>query len=986
MADTWVLDPKNKNRATYTDPDGRIFEVFNEDTSEIPMAGEEPLEYGVPRLVPPQKEPQAPESTFQRRLKEAQGERPGLDTANEFGGPKVFENGIPNPLSTIRDIADLGARGGEYIGAAFNTALEGMDNLVKADAKDFGSMDQITNALGLPEIRPGAAIGALSEAFPLGGAEMGLANPASAAASAEYRTAISKAQDAFKKGGTREDIKAASGIDYGPELDKAIEIRDSGGNARIGDAPETNPTSKTDPALEQEAAVKQTAEMFGIPEDRIAAALEQPDFQNQVEVTLQQNRRGGIPEDEQALGARTPEEVPNDGRGAQTTEQPAPEATPVQRLTDALKEANSLNPEQKALYSAERSKRAGELRGNLRNAKTEEEVLDAMKALKGELPKVEYESLRGKFTQDDIDSLFKDIAESPNLSPFETATSIKSFAKLLNGKVPTPSEIAALSKVFPQDLIKEALKHRTKSRKMADFFEDVVNLPRSLMSSMDFSAPLRQGVFLVGRKEFYNALPKMFTEFYQSLKAVEDLSPPSRGNWKSTGSAVLDEIKQRPTYDLMERAGLDITERSADLTKREESFMSPTAEKIPIAGRLVKATDAAYTGFLNKLRADTFDSFVKLSRDAGIDLDKNPKTLRDMAKFINSATGRGELSGKFAQAGPLLNAAFYSPKLIKSRVDLLNPVFYSRLDPLVRKEAIKSLLAFGAITSTALVLAKMGGAEVETDSRSSDFAKIKTGDTRYDILGGFGQYMTLATRLATNEKKQSSGEIAELGGSFAAPTRLDTLLNFGMNKFAPIPSYVRDYLKGSNPVGEEFNAKDNAVKMFIPLFLQDAKEIVDSRGVIEGVPMAVPGLFGVGTQTYSTVTQRDLFGREAPSPEEAGSPETDPAILEVARLSEPLKKSFLSLPSRNIPDGKTQQGERKTKKLSDDEYERYATLSGFYMTSFINQAMESDEWASMDDISRRKEIRTISNLARKNARETLFNQPNSGGEEGTTDE
>lgn len=981
MADTWVLDPKNKNRATYTDPDGRIFEVFNEDTSEVPMAGEEPLEYGVPRLVPPQKE--VPEkkgllaSTFDRRLQEAQGERPGLDPENEFGGPKVFENGIPNPLSTIRDIADLGARGGEYIGAAFNTALEGMDNLVKADAKDFGSLDQITNTLGLPEIRPGAAIGALSEAFPLGGAEMGLTNPAAAAASAEYRTAISKAQDAFKKGGTRNDIKAASGIDYGPELDKAIEIRDSGGNARIGDAPEVPASApKVDPALEQEAAVKQTAEMFGIPEDRIPAALEQPDFQNQVEVTLQQNRRGGIPEDEQALGARTPEEVPNDGRGAQPVEAApeiteAPQADVVTRLTDALNNAGKASKEQIAMNSAERRTRIKEVLAARNSTEGEAGLRAELAQLKGEFPKIDFEGVRDKFSPEEVDGLFDQIKNSDALSSsvYDPIQARVGLAKLLDGELPTKSQIDLLGKVFPRDFVNAALKHRTKGGKALDFFTNAANLPRALMSSLDLSAPLRQGIFLVGRKEFYNSFGSMFKQF-ASEKAFK---------------GVMDDIRSRDTFPLMEDSKLSLSTLGHDLTSREEAFVSQWADKIPVVGKAIRASERGYAGFLNKLRADTFDSIVKLSNEAGVDFATDPKALTDIASFVNNATGRGDL-GKLNQAGPILNSIFFSPRLIASRVSLLRPDYYARLSPVVRKEALKSLVSLGALATTVLGLAKMGGADVEADPRSSDFGKIKTGNTRYDILGGFGQYITLGARLASNEKKTVKGDIQTLGARFGSPTRLDAFLNFGINKEAPIPSYITDFLRGKDAVGEPFDATDSAIKRMLPLFWQDAKEMVDEQGAAKGIPMAVPGLFGVGTQTYKVATQKDAFGRDPPTPEEAEKPETDPVVLEVSRLSEPMGKPLVSPPSATIRLGKTQTGEAKNRKLSDDEYTNYSKLSGYYLTEILKGQLSTPEWQEMDDIDRRKEVRKITTFAREQARNQLFNQPNSGGEEGTTDE
>lgn len=367
---------------------------------------------------------------------------------------------------------------------------------------------------------------------------------------------------------------------------------------------------------------------------------------------------------------------------------------------------------------------------------------------------------------------------------------------------------------------------------------NALNLPRSIMSSMDMSAPLRQGIFLVGRKEFWKNIPSMFQQLgKRGFEAVEA------------------DILSRPTYGLMKESGLALSKVGDDLAKREEAFMSEWAEKIPEVGKFVQMSERAYTGFLNKLRADTFDDLVSKYNKAGIDLTKNPKALHDIAKYINNATGRGDL-GKFTQAAPILNSVFFSPRLIASRVRMLNPATYIQLDPIVRKEAIKSLVSFGSIATTVASLAAMAGADVETDPRSSDFAKIKVGNTRYDILGGFGQYLTLGARLASNEKVTAKGKVQELGKGFGVDTRLDVLEKFFTNKFSPIAGFVRDYLEGKDPVGKKFSAEDSIVNMFIPMFFQDAAELIEEEGAA-GIPMSIPGFFGVGMQTYDANSPRE---------------------------------------------------------------------------------------------------------------------------------
>lgn len=558
--------------------------------------------------------------------------------------------------------------------------------------------------------------------------------------------------------------------------------------------------------------------------------------------------------------APVPNEGPAPADAGAAPEAPQFEGDVVQRLTAAINDAGKLSREQAALLSQSRSEK---LQGVLEARATssgEAGLSSEMAQLRGEAPKVDYEGVRGQFTQEEIDGLFDSIKQNPSLSLFDSINARTGLAKLLDGTVPTRSEINLLSKVFPADFVRAALRHRSTSAKIADFAGNALNLPRSLMSTLDLSAPLRQGVFLSGRREFYNAFASMFKQFGS----------------ERVYRGVMDDIKARDTYPLMEESGLSLSDMGHDLSQREEAFMSQWAERIPGVGRVVRASERGFSGFLNKLRADTFDDLVRRSVAAGVDFKANPKALSDIASFVNAATGRGNL-GKLNSSAPLLNGLFFSPRLIASRVTMLNPAYYATLSPVVRREAIKSLLTFGTMATSVLALFKMGGAEVEDDPRSSDFGKIKIGNTRYDILGGFGQYITLGARLATNETKTLKGEVQTLGERYGSRTRLDVAANFLGNKASPVAGYIRDYLRGADPVGTPFDARKDAAQLFIPLFLQDAYAVMQDGGV-EALPRVAPGFFGVGVQTY---TEKPKFDPNQPFTQEvAAEPAPTPPAAE----------------------------------------------------------------------------------------------------------
>jgi hypothetical protein len=527
----------------------------------------------------------------------------------------------------------------------------------------------------------------------------------------------------------------------------------------------------------------------------------------------------------------------------------APEVQdPVKKIIEAITGAKPLSGQQKTLNTQLRKQQFAKMMSARSRAGGEQGYFGELGALKGGAKKVDFEAIRPQLQQGDVDTLFNKVNDA-NIGDWEKLNAKSALMKLLakeGASIPTGNELKLLNDVFGSDFTKAVLSKRSTWQKLLGGATEALNLPRALMSSLDLSAPLRQGIVMTSRpKQFFPAFLSMFKQF------------GSENAYK----AVQESIKTRPTYKLMREAKLALTDTSNLMEGREEAFMSNLAEKIPLVKIGVKASNRAYTGFLNKLRADVFDDMVKKAEMLG----RDPKEVAgDIAKFVNSATGRGDL-GRLNNSATVLNGVFFSPRLMAARVNMLNPVYYAKLDPMVRKEALKSMLTMGATAGTALMLAKAGGAEVGTDPRSADFGKIKVGDTRYDILGGFQQYIVLASRLINgNMVSSTTGKVMSLTDGYKPTTRLDIVMNFLKSKENPVASFASGWAEGTTQIGQEFKPVPELINRFIPMFAQDFVELTEDKGFMKALGMSAPALFGTGVQTYG---KQVPFIQQAPSGE-----------------------------------------------------------------------------------------------------------------------
>lgn len=481
------------------------------------------------------------------------------------------------------------------------------------------------------------------------------------------------------------------------------------------------------------------------------------------------------------------------------------------KLISALDNSRAATKEQTNINSSERARRIAQFSSH--NVSDEASFDSAMGELSGKYPKAKFDPI--KLDQNDVDSLFKEM--SSRLTGYELPRGGMALKKLLSGEALQPNEQALLRRAFGEQF-GDALR-RGRPLKQQHLLIQGANIPKSMMTFLHFTAPFKQAIGLVHRPEFWGAINDMFKAF-GSEKFAQGIS---------------EAIRADKHFSLLEEAGLSLTHMNEGLAGREEAFMAPILDKLPG----MKASARGYTSFLNKVRMDTASSLIDSAVAEGRDPYHDLTLAREIAQYVNNATGRGSL-GALEKNAELLNTALFSPRLISSRIAMLNPATYIKADPFVRKQYIKSVLGIASAGALVGGLAKAAGGTVSTDRNSSDFGKAKIGNVTLDPYGGFQQYLVAASQFQSGEKDTSTGH-HEVFGKFGMPTRASNLIDFGANKLAPVPKLAWDWANASK--GRPFNAPVEVTNLFIPMVANDIYELIKEDPSL--APFAIPDALGI---------------------------------------------------------------------------------------------------------------------------------------------
>jgi hypothetical protein len=538
------------------------------------------------------------------------------------------------------------------------------------------------------------------------------------------------------------------------------------------------------------------------------------------------------------------------------------------QVREAMPKAPAIRAAQKAGFSEERALRVrAAVEAGIKAGGGHAGHLAEKHYLADALPREFFGDLK-HLTPTDVDKLKRQIDKAP-LQFFEQHRAKDAIDNAVDrGVVPTKGEQALLERVFGRVASEPGVEHE---QSMKDNVVGLLNVPRAIRSSGDISAGFRQGLVVAVTH------PGIFArQFSKQLKyfGSEDYYQQA-----------MDAIHSDPLYPLMEKYGLPLTDigesakTGASVGNREEAYIGGNlAERLPLGvGKTVRASDRAFTGFLNGARAEMFDQLVHKAALMGHDLN-DPHVGESIAQFIGTATGRGVVPKALESHLVTLNAALFSPRLIASRLNMLSPVYYAKLDPFARGEAVAAARNLVATMGVVMYAARLGGAKVNFDPRSSNFAKIKIGNTRIDITGGFSQYVRLIAQEMTREAISSAGSVEHITSPFDANvgargtiSDLDNLTKFGRSKAAPVPGMAWDIGSGKDYIGRPIKV-GHELWSNAPFVAQDWYDGRQVGGTKRAFEAAFLSAIGLSVQSYKDKPQ----GRPTPEGQNAGLPPLPP--------------------------------------------------------------------------------------------------------------
>ena len=417
-------------------------------------------------------------------------------------------------------------------------------------------------------------------------------------------------------------------------------------------------------------------------------------------------------------------------------------------------------------------------------------------------------------------------------------------------------------------------------------FLEILGEAKAIIGAMDLSSMLRQG----GQMTFSH--PLLFLKnFKKTLQAFRS---------EKVADDVMDSIFERPNAKYYLKAGIEFTDYGVNASSKEDMFLLNQYRRITqfkLARAGINASERAFVTFLNLMRADVFDAMVACSPFRTAE-NMTDEQLKAVGRFVNIASQRGAIdkSSSLGKSIGWLNAFLWSPRNLISRFQFIaetlalplhgiaSPYGADAKDAAMRRMFAKETVRYMTGVAVAIAFTKLMAdlfrgddeppEDIVLDPRSSDFLKVKVGNTRLDFMSGLQQTFVFANRLLSRKMVNSRGETVSLENKRDYYTMI---MRFLRSKFSPAASVIWD----TAIERETFERQDVswrladqlkedkekvgvtrylAKSLFVPLSIDDLREQAEN-GKLSFLPISwMLSVLGAGVQSYDPYTYKQLKG------------------------------------------------------------------------------------------------------------------------------
>ena len=459
------------------------------------------------------------------------------------------------------------------------------------------------------------------------------------------------------------------------------------------------------------------------------------------------------------------------------------------------------------------------------------------------------------------------------------------------------AKLIAVREKFDTEQYKNELKNRSKFEKFKDGLIVVWGIPRVLMATGEFSFILIQG----GVPVLYNLVTKPKVVWDALVKMAKSMANEEKFHQYE------QLVKAQEFYQVVKASKLALSEYDSKLTAREElglsgwantvwdwlmlpsKFVSKSAYEFLKGINPLKMIERGGVAFMNHIRLMQFLNGMKKLELQGKTFEKNSDDFKQLADVINTFSGRAKLPYNTEASAKALSLLFFSPRNWYSTIIQTTPLFFYYMNrwggkdgsitkpSVAQKLAMSQYMTYMTITigSVLAVAAYLNDDEdddkgVSFDPRSTDFLKIKLGNTRVDPFGGRLQMVVYQTRILLDMmgKKSyvnSSGKVSRLGEGFNTPTAYDISATLLQNKLAPMTSQLFQYLqtkvksdpvtgevKRYTPYGKEYKFLDRVSESSQPIFWGTIRDLYKDQPQTVASFLSAVAALGVNISTYET--------------------------------------------------------------------------------------------------------------------------------------